>query len=143
MKVFLDTNVIIDFYDSSRGHYLPTAIVFDLAVKGKIELFVCSQSFITAFFLLRKVYDKTALYNSMRLLFKLCHVTSVDALLIEKALSKERQDFEDAVQYLSSQTIDADIILTRDGRGFSEFGVLHLTAEEFLDKYLESLISSI
>lgn len=31
MKVFLDTNVILDFYDSNRGHYMPTAIVFDLA----------------------------------------------------------------------------------------------------------------
>lgn len=23
MKVFLDTNVILDFYDSNRGHYMP------------------------------------------------------------------------------------------------------------------------
>ncbi len=38
MKVFLDTNIILDFYDSSRGHYLPTAIVFDLAIKGKSRL---------------------------------------------------------------------------------------------------------
>lgn len=37
MKVFLDTNVILDFYDSNRGHYMPIAVVFDLAVKGKIQ----------------------------------------------------------------------------------------------------------
>lgn len=48
MKVFLDTNVILDFYDSNRGHYMPAAVVIDLAVKGKIQLAVCAQSFITA-----------------------------------------------------------------------------------------------
>ena len=123
MKVFLDTNIILDFYDSSRGHYLPTAIVFDLAIKGKIELFVCSQSFITAFYLLRKVYDKETLYTSMKSLFNLCHVTAVDASIIEKALMEEGVDFEDTVQYFSSRTIDADVILTRDGKGFNEFGI--------------------
>ena len=72
MKVFLDTNVILDFYDSNRGHYMPTAIVFDLAIKGEIQLAVCAQSFITAFYLLRKAYDKDELYRSMKSLFKLC-----------------------------------------------------------------------
>lgn len=139
MKVFLDTNIILDFYDESRGHYMPSAIVFDLAVKGKIQLSVCSQSFITAFYLLRKVYDKDTLYKSMKSLFKLCQVSSVDRAVIEKALSRERHDFEDTVQYFSCKTIDADIILTRDKNGFKEFDIHHITAEEFLNEYLESL----
>lgn len=139
MKVFLDTNIILDFYDESRGHYMPSAIVFDLAVKGKIQLSVCSQSFITAFYLLRKVYDKDTLYKSMKSLFKLCQVSSVDRAVIEKALSRERHDFEDTVQYFSCKTIDADIILTRDKNGFKEFDIRHITAEEFLNEYLESL----
>lgn len=140
MKVFLDTNVILDFYDSSREHYLPTAIVFDLAVKGKIQLCLCSQSFVTAFYLLRKVYEKDELYRSMQSLYRLCQVSSVDALIIEKALSREGRDFEDTVQYFSSISINADIILTRDSKGFNEFDIRHISAEEFLDEYLEELM---
>ena len=136
MKVFLDTNVILDFYDSNRGHYMPIAVVFDLAVKGKIQLAVCAQSFITAFYILRKVYDKDALYKSMKSLFKLCQVSAVDSLIVEKALSREGFDFEDTVQYFSSKTIDADIILTRDCKGFNEFDIRHITAEEFLNEFL-------
>ena len=71
MKVFLDTNIILDFYDSDRGHYMPTAVIFDLAVKGKIQLVVCAQSFIIAFYILRTVYDKTTLSKSMRSFFLL------------------------------------------------------------------------
>ena len=138
MKVFLDTNIILDCYDSDRGHYMPTAVIFDLAVKGKIQLVVCAQSFITAFYILRKVYDKTTLYKSMRSLFKLCQVSAVDSLIIEKALSREGFDFEDTVQYFSSMAIDADIILTRDSKGFNEFDIRHITAEEFLNEFLRS-----
>ena len=137
MKVFLDTNVILDFYDSKRGHYMPTAIVFDLAIKGEIQLAVCAQSFITAFYLLRKAYDKDELYRSMKSLFKLCQITSVDEQIIERALLREGYDFEDTVQYFSSKTIDADIILTRDSKGFNEYDIRHITAEEFLNEFLK------
>ena len=136
MKVFLDTNVILDFYDSERGHYQPAAIVFDLASKGEIELSVCGLSFVTAFFLLHGKYDKTLLYEKMRVLYRLCNVTHVDADIIEEALRQERRDFEDAVQYFSSKTIDADIILTRDRKGFNDFDIPHLSPSDFLDSYL-------
>ena len=137
MKAFLDTNVILDFYDSDRGHYQPAAIVFDLASRGEIEISVCALSFVTAFFLLHGKYEKTLLYEKMRALFKLCQVTPVDVQIVEKALSQERRDFEDAVQYFSSQTIDADIILTRDRKGFNDFDIPHLSPSDFLDDYLK------
>ena len=136
MKVFLDTNIILDFYDSSRGHYMPAAIVFDLALKKEIELTVCAQSFITAFYLLRKHYNKEELYQSMRGLYNLCHVSPVDASIIEKALNQEGRDFEDTCQYFSFTGIGADMILTRDRKGFEEFCVRCLSAKDFIDEFL-------
>ena len=139
MKVFLDTNVIIDYFDSQREHYLPATILFDLAIKGKLELTVCAQSFITAFYVLSKSYSKEELYKSMRSLYKLCEISPVDTAIIEKALTLESDDFEDTVQYISSNTADADIIITRDEHGFNDFPIQHISAEQFLDKYLQQL----
>ena len=42
-------------------------------------------------------------------------------------------------KYFSSKTIDADIILTRDSKGFNEFDIRHITAEEFLNEFLPAL----
>lgn len=137
MKVFLDTNIIIDYFDSKREHYLPAAILFDLALKGRLELTVCAQSFITAFYVLGKFYTKEELYMSMRSLYGLCGISPVDASIIEKALALESVDFEDTVQYLSSTVANADIIITRDERGFNDFPIQHISAEQFLDKYLQ------
>lgn len=136
MKVFLDTNIILDFFDSDRGHYLPTAIIFDLAIQKKIELVVCAQSFITAFYILRKSYDKYELCEKLHSIYKLCIISPVDSVIIEKALIEVGVDFEDTVQYFSSCTIsDVDIILTRDRKGFNEFPIKHVSAETFLDEY--------
>ena len=140
MKVFLDTNVIIDYFDRAREHYLPTTILFDLAMKGKLELVVCAQSFITAFYLLGKYYPKDELYANMYSLYKLCGVSPVEASLIEQALTLESIDFEDTVQYLSATTANADVILTRDKHGFNGFPIEHITVEQFLDKYLQNNI---
>ena len=135
MKVFLDTNVILDFYDSSRGHYMPSAVIFDLAFKHEIQIVVCAQSFITAFYLLRKVYDKEELYRSMRSLYQLCEVSPVDAHIIESALNLQGYDFEDACQYYSNSVSGAEVILTRDRRGFEEFDIRHISAEDFLNEF--------
>ena len=46
-------------------------------------------------------------------------------------------DFEDTVQYLSSATADADVIITRDQHGFNDFPIQHISAEQFLDNRSE------
>ena len=45
MKVFLDTNVIIDFYAQRDDFFRPAAIIIDLAIKKQLELCVSSLSF--------------------------------------------------------------------------------------------------
>lgn len=49
MKVFLDTNIVIDFYDQRGEFYYPAAVIFDLAHKGKIQLYVSAITFVNAF----------------------------------------------------------------------------------------------
>ena len=39
MKVFLDTNIVIDFYDQRGDFYYPAAVIFDLAYQGKNSAF--------------------------------------------------------------------------------------------------------
>ena len=137
MKVFLDTNIIIDFFDNGREHYQSAAILFDLAKKGKLELIVCAQSFVNAYYVVGKYYPKKDVIESMRELYKLCSVSPIDASIIEQALAQESIDFEDTVQYLSSATADADVIITRDQHGFNDFPIQHISAEQFLDNYIQ------
>ena len=53
----------------------------------------------------------------------------------ESALNLEGYDFEDACQYYSNSVSGAEVVLTRDRRGFEEFDIRHITAEDFLNEY--------
>lgn len=97
MKVFLDTNVVIDFYDKRGEFFYPSAILFDLAYQGTISLYVSAIAFVNAFFILRKTYSRSELYESMKGLASLCTITETDKIIIERCLDGEYKDFEDRV----------------------------------------------
>lgn len=137
MKVFLDTNIIIDFYDKRGEFYYPAAIIFDLAHKNKISLFVSAITFVNAFFLLRKSYPHEELYKSMRELSTLCQITRVDSAIIRKCLEEERKDFEDGVQYESALINNVDVVVTRNIKDFLDFATNVQTPSEFLDSFFE------
>ena len=136
MKVFLDTNIIIDFYDTRGEFYYPAAIIFDLAYKGKIQLYVSATSFVNAFFLLRKSYPSSELYHTMRGLASICEITDVNKGVIKKCLEEERKDFEDSVQYESALLHQVDVIITRNVKDFKGFADNVQTPNEFLETIL-------
>lgn len=117
----MDTNVVIDFYDQRDEFYYPAAIIFDLAYKGKIQLYVSATTFVNAFFLLRKSYSRADLYKSMTSLASLCIITGINSDIIKRCLSLERKDFEDSVQYESALLHQVDVIVTRNIKDFKDF----------------------
>ena len=57
MKVFIDTNVLLDFYCQREDFYQNAADIFDLACKGVIEIWVSPISFVNFFYITRNVKD--------------------------------------------------------------------------------------
>ena len=52
---------------------------------------------------------------------------------MKSALSSGFTDFEDALQYCSAQTVDADCIVTRNKKDFSASEILVYDLDEFMD----------
>jgi len=135
MRVFLDTNIIIDFYALREQFYRPAATIIDLAERKEIEIAVSATTFVNAFYILRRQFNATELYRSMRSLAELCFITPTDKAIIEKALSLEWLDFEDCTQAISAQTINADVIVTRNAKDFESTTIKVQTPIDFLNTY--------
>ncbi|MBP5340314.1 MAG: PIN domain-containing protein [Prevotella sp.] len=134
MRVFLDTNVIVDLYSQRDVHFLPASLIFDLAVRKEIELVVSATTFVNAFFLLKSYYAPEDLYETMEGLASKCIISSVDGDNVREALKMRAKDFEDSVQLLSSYSIPADVIVTRD-KHFKQYGGNIMSPTEFLEQY--------
>ena len=137
MRVFLDTNVVIDFYARREDFFLPASVIIDLAHKKRIDIVVSSLTFVNAFFILRKTYHKEDLYLKLSKLAAICTITKIDEEIIKLCLQKKGADadFEDAVQCASAKTSDVDVIITRNPKHFRDFDINVQTPSEFLDNF--------
>lgn len=133
-KVFLDTNVVIDFYQRRQPFFAESQAIIQMAFDKQITLLVSATTIINAFYLLRKYYDADTLYDKMRSLFLLANVSDVTSEILAGALAEQWKDFEDCVQYLSATNIEADVIVTRNVKDYMSTSTPVLTPTEFLDR---------
>ena len=142
MKVFLDTNVIIDFYAQRDEFFRPAAVIMDLAIKKQLELCVSSLSFVNAFYVLGRTYKVEDLYGKLCFLSNLCSITSIGGEDIRYGLNNRSLDFEDTVQYISAKSIRPDVIITRNIKHFKGIDVMVKTPIEFLDGFFSTVVCS-
>lgn len=133
-KVFLDTNVVIDFYHRRQPFFAESQAIIQMAFDKQITMLVSATTIINAFYLLRKYYDADTLYDKMRSLFLLANVSDVTSEILAGALAEQWKDFEDCVQYLSATNIEADVIVTRNVKDYVSTSIPVLTPTEFLDR---------
>ncbi len=120
MKHYLvDTNVIIDMLLNREDADAACAVI-DGAERGDYVLHICSLSFTTIYYSLRKILTREQRISALTQLKGLLKVSPVDSNVIDLALKSGWKDFEDAVQNFAAE-VDPDVtgIITRNLRDYS------------------------
>ena len=134
-KVFLDTNVLID-YIARRGQFFePAAQIIPLGQQHEFALLVSALSFATASFILEAHHklSNEVIVHKFADFIKMCNVTPIDSLVIDEAIASNFSDFEDAMQYYSAIREGADAIITRNCSDFSSAQIEVYDHQQFLD----------
>ena len=131
-KVYLDTNVILDFLGEREGFYLPMARLLTLADEKKIEVFVSAISIATTYYILSKYETAKAALEKIRKFKMLCRISVIDDEVMERAINAGFVDFEDAIQYCSAVATGCDTIITRNEKDFKKSQIAVMDAEKFL-----------
>lgn len=135
IKVFLDTNIVMDMLAKREPFYLNAANIFALSVSKKAQLFVSPMTFATVSYLLGK-QDKHLVNPLLSKLREISGVTRADQNIVDESLHSDFSDFEDALQYYSSLTEMVDCIVTRNTKDFSNSQIPVLSPEQFLNTYV-------
>jgi len=132
-KVFVDTNILIDFL-ANRPPFSKFAIeIFDLAERNKVKLFTSPHSFATTHYLLKKYIGEKDLRVLLHSLLDYIDLTAIDLPIIKKSLLSNHKDFEDAIQIFAANSIgNLDFIVTRNLKDFKNAGVNVLPPDELL-----------
>jgi predicted nucleic acid-binding protein len=135
MKLFLDTNIVLDLLQYREPWVHDTLVLFQLAKEKRVELIVSDLTFVNVVYIAGKNVDKKKLNETLVGLKKFLTIVPIGDACIEQALSGDYADFEDAVQCFAAKREKVDYILSRDEKGFymSEIPVMNVT--EFLNSY--------
>ena len=132
-NVFLDANVVIDALLEVDGHMDAALRILSLVEQGVIETCCSSLSLATASYFMEKAkMGHAQIVERINILCEYCTPSRVDAAVVRQALDSPFTDFEDALQYFSAMTEEADIIVTRNGRDFTHSIIPVLTPSQFL-----------
>ncbi len=131
-RIFIDTNIMLDFLGERGPFYAPIAKIATLAEKEKLTMVVSPISFATVNYFLSKFENPKIAREKLRKFRILSEICSLDAHTIEKGLNSSIEDFEDALQYFSATESDCELIITRNGKDFKQSLLPIMTADEFL-----------
>ena len=138
MKVFLDTNVVLDFLGERDPFYQNALQIITMSrVIKQIEITISSLTVINVAYILRRSFSKDSVISKLKSFLEICNISSIDEHIIIEAINADSYDFEDKVQQLSAVSADADIIITRDENGFTDCEIPVFTPSEFMEKVQE------
>ncbi len=131
-KIFLDTNIVIDFLGEREGFYKPAAKIMTLADQKKIKILTSPSSISNIYYLLSKYENTKIALDKIRKFKVLCSISMMDDEVVEKAINSDFKDLEDAMQYFSALASNCDLIVTRNEKDFKNAMIPVINGESYL-----------
>ena len=118
MKVFFDTNILIDVLSNRKPFYDDSAALWTLSERGAIVGLVSVLTFTNTFYIVRRLTDLKTAKRALTLVRSAFTPVACDEEIISQAILSRFSDFEDAVQYLSAVHVGADCVVSRNVNHF-------------------------
>jgi len=128
-KVFLDTNILIDYIQDRKGGDDAKQLLIR-GRDGEVELYASILTFANIAYIL---YGKVDVYELFAMLTSIITVLPMDNEQLQNALSQRVKDFEDMLQYQCAKAANCEYIISGNKKHFRDFCELPLmSANEFL-----------
>lgn len=133
-RVFLDTNVIVDWL-FQRDESGASKKIMQLAADKHINATTSILSMANVAYLARRGRTRTQLYKIMEYLAYVIHTLPMDELQFKATIAQPVSDFEDMLQYQCAIANGCDLIVTRNTKHFQFSQLPFYTSESFVDSF--------
>jgi predicted nucleic acid-binding protein len=140
IKVFTDTNIILDLFDHQRPHAQASKQLWKMVEDEKVMACISESVLTTIDYILRKSLSKTkrmAVYNDLMAYVDILPCTDA---VCRKAIQQNFPDLEDAVLYQLALENEVDYFITNDNTALKKLALQQIpviTAVEFLKRVAE------
>ena len=131
-KVFVDTNIILDWLGQRQPFFPYAKALFQKAEDKEVEILISTMNYVTIEYILRKQIGKEKAKQALagvRTISKVCQSGEKE---IDLALVSSLKDFEDSFQYYNALNNSAKVIITRNPKDFAGSSIPIMSAEEYI-----------
>jgi len=132
MKVFLDTNILLDVLLSREPFAAVSGELWTLAEQRKITGFISAISVTNIYYLISKFKNRQVAQKAVRLLLAVFTVVACDEKILTQAADGGSRDYEDGVQIYSALRCGALCLISRDATHFPKTALPILSPQNFL-----------
>ncbi len=119
MKIFLDANILVSVLNNEYPSYTYTSRILSLADSRKFTLYTSPICLAIAFYFAEKKATAAIAKKNIGKLTERLSITTVTKNEVHATLkNKAIHDFEDGLQYYSSELDNCDIIITENVNDF-------------------------
>lgn len=133
-RVFLDTNVVLDYILDRKPFNIESELIFSLHQEEKIIIHISALTLANIAYLV-KDYNADPADVVERFLYWV-QVIDLKRSHFERNIRSRFKDFEDGLQfYAASEAGNIDVLITRDRTGFKMSDIPVLSPGEFLKQF--------
>ncbi len=132
-KIFIDSDVVIDFFTDRTPFANPASEIFELNEQGRIKLYLSAASINNIYYIVRRFLGHKDTLKIIEELAEMAEIVGTTKKEIIQALKNDFKDFEDSIQYSCALTIDGiEAILTRNVKDYTKSKIAVFTPENYL-----------
>lgn len=132
-KLFVDSDVVIDFFTDRESHANPASELFELSQQGSLQLYLSAVSINNIYYIVRRFLGHKKTLEVVETLTEMTQIVGTTKKEIIQALKNNFKDFEDSVQYSSAlSVVDLDAIITRNTKDYRNSSIAVMTPLNFL-----------
>lgn len=133
-KVFLDTNVLLDFLLNREPFHFDIAEIIQNSINESFKICVSPITITDINYIIARSEGTKAAKKKIKKILELVKIENVGESTIHKSINSKFKDFEDGVQNYCALQANHDVIITRNVKDFKESELSIMTPKEFLGK---------
>ncbi|MBN2657191.1 MAG: PIN domain-containing protein [Spirochaetales bacterium] len=132
IKIFVDSDIILDLL-LKRKEFDASARLMSSLVNLQYKAYTTPIVIANIHYIMTKLESESKSIDNIKKLRKFISILPVNEEIIDLALDLSAVDFEDSIQFITSEKNDLDFIITRNKKDYKESKIPALTAAEFLN----------
>ncbi len=137
-RIFLDTNILIDYIDNRAGAEAAEQI-FACGFSGEARLYASSLTFANMAYII-KGRPQEEKYEALKQMADVVEILPLGKIEVMAAIDRPVPDFEDMLQYQCAKAAGCDYIVTNDRRHYDFSDIPYFPSATFVEQIDELMM---